>query len=100
MDAKFEEGWFTDPYGRHDARWLSQGTPTSLVRDGTTEGNDPPPEEKPQFEPQPIEVESDVSASEEMRRADDWQADRGSEVGRIFDAETADIASLNYPPNV
>ena len=27
------EGWFTDPYGIHEARWLSAGEPTQLVRD-------------------------------------------------------------------
>ena len=100
MDPKFEEGWFTDPYGIHDARWLSEGTATALVRDGELEGNDPPPDEPPRFEPQPIEVASDVSAEDEMRRADDWKPDRGSEVSRIFDVETANIASLNEPPNV
>ena len=35
------EGWYTDPFARHEARWMSQGTPTSLVRDGTVEGSDP-----------------------------------------------------------
>ena len=99
MDPKFEEGWFTDPYGRHEARWLSEGTATGLVRDGGVEGNDPAPDGPPPFEPQPIEVESEVSAAEEMRRADDWKGDRGSEVDRIFDVETANIASLNEPPH-
>lgn len=37
-------GWFKDPYGRHEARWMSGSTPTSLVRDGTVESTDPPPE--------------------------------------------------------
>ena len=27
------EGWFTDPFGRHQARWLSLGIPTKLVRE-------------------------------------------------------------------
>jgi hypothetical protein len=35
------EGWYTDPFARHEARWMSQGTPTSLVRDGHVEGSDP-----------------------------------------------------------
>jgi hypothetical protein len=35
------EGWYTDPYTRHEARWMSDGTPTSRVRDGRTEGFDP-----------------------------------------------------------
>lgn len=32
-----------DPYGVHEARWISAGTPTALVRDGDIESQDPPP---------------------------------------------------------
>jgi hypothetical protein len=35
------EDWFTDPFGRHETRWMSFGTPTSRVRDGHIEGTDP-----------------------------------------------------------
>ena len=35
------EDWYTDPFGRHEARWMSHGTPTSLVRNGRTESIDP-----------------------------------------------------------
>ncbi len=35
------EGWYTDPFDRHEARWMSRGTPTSLVRDGQAESIDP-----------------------------------------------------------
>jgi hypothetical protein len=38
-------GWFDDPYGRHEARWMSDGWPTSLVRDGTVEKTDPLPDQ-------------------------------------------------------
>jgi hypothetical protein len=38
-----EEGWHVDPFGHHEARWISDGTPTDLVRDGRTESKDPPP---------------------------------------------------------
>ncbi len=38
------QGWYVDPYGIHDHRWFSQGTPTALVRDGRTESQDPPPD--------------------------------------------------------
>jgi hypothetical protein len=37
------EGWYLDPYGRHEARWFSAGSPTALVRDGASESQDPPP---------------------------------------------------------
>jgi hypothetical protein len=38
------EGWFKDPFAVHDARWFSAGTPTDLVKDGSTEMSDPPPD--------------------------------------------------------
>jgi hypothetical protein len=41
MWMKRWEGWFTDPYERHELRWMSQGTPSSLVRDGYIEDSDP-----------------------------------------------------------
>ncbi len=46
-DRGFEEGWFTDPYGRHEARWLSDGVPTRLVRDQGDESYDDPPPDAP-----------------------------------------------------
>lgn len=39
------EGWYQDPYGRHEARWISDGEPTKLVRDGVRESYDSPPED-------------------------------------------------------
>jgi hypothetical protein len=38
------EGWYADPYRRHRARWFSNGTPTALVSNGTSESSDPPPD--------------------------------------------------------
>jgi len=38
------EGWYRDPFGVHEDRWMSQGQPTKLVRDGGTESYDPPPD--------------------------------------------------------
>jgi hypothetical protein len=37
------QGWYTDPFGRHAARWFSDGRPTALVRDDGVDSNDPPP---------------------------------------------------------
>jgi len=38
------EGWYVDPFGKHAARWFSDGTPTALVRDagGVTSQEEPP----------------------------------------------------------
>ncbi len=37
------QGWYVDPWLRHQARYFSNGQPTSLVRDGDHESTDPPP---------------------------------------------------------
>jgi len=38
------EGWYKDPFGKHAARWFSDGAPTALVRDagGVTSQDEPP----------------------------------------------------------
>jgi hypothetical protein len=36
-------GWFQDPYHVHEARYVSDGKPTKLVRDGRIESYDPRP---------------------------------------------------------
>jgi hypothetical protein len=41
------QGWYPDPYGRHDDRWFSDGKPTRLVRDQGSESYDEPPLEYP-----------------------------------------------------
>jgi hypothetical protein len=38
------QGWYLDPFRRHEDRWFSDGAPTALVRDDGREANDPPPE--------------------------------------------------------
>jgi len=70
------EGWYTDPFELHEARWMSQGTPTHLVRDDGVEGNDPPPNEP--FKVTPVGVSADSNGScnpHDMRRADDAERD-------------------------
>jgi hypothetical protein len=67
------EGWYTDPYERHESRWMSQGTPTRLVRDGTVEGNDPVADEPFKVTPVRIEGEGLYDASD-LLRADDAEA--------------------------
>jgi len=64
------EGWYTDPFERHEARWMSQGTPTSLVRDGKVEGSDPVADEPFKVTPTRIEGEGPHDGSDQ-RRADD-----------------------------
>jgi hypothetical protein len=69
------EGWYTDPYQRHDARWMSQGSPTRLVRDGDTEGSDPMDDEP--FKVTPVRIESEgPHDGSDLRRADDAERER------------------------
>ena len=70
------EGWYRDPYGIHQDRWFSAGTPTSLVRDQGIEGHDDPPEYPP---PRPVaEIpEVDEFPADDLRRADEEEANNG-----------------------
>jgi hypothetical protein len=61
------EGWYTDPFERHEARWMSQGTPTSLVRDGTVEGSDPVANGPIKVTPVRIEGHPDEDGSDLLR---------------------------------
>ena len=69
------EGWYTDPFGRHEARWMSAGTPTKLVRDGGVESYDNPPDEEPTRSPARIEADPATSYGGDLRRADDAERD-------------------------
>jgi hypothetical protein len=64
-----EEGWYVDPFGHHEARWISDGTPTGLVRDGRDESQDPPPEAPFSGTLQPL-ADASRSDSSDLRRAD------------------------------
>jgi len=73
------EGWYTDPFDRHEARWFSAGTPSRLVRDGAEESYDPPPNEPFRHQPEPIQ-QAQPSDGNDVLRAD--AAEEG-----IFDQE-------------
>jgi hypothetical protein len=99
-----DEGWFTDPWGRHDARWISLGRATDLVRDGHVEARDPPPNTAPTVTPAliPAEAPGQVGA-EDLRRADD--ADRETTYpGKLRDrfvdaAEEGFEGGISVPPD-
>jgi hypothetical protein len=65
------EGWYTDPYARHEARWISQGVATDLVRDGSVEGRDPAPDSPFAVTPIPCEESSTLTKGADLRRADE-----------------------------
>ncbi len=82
------EGWYTDPYAMHDARWMSQGSPTRLVRDGTVESYDDPPSEPYVRAPEPIEYPGSSDPAD-LRRADE------AEAGEPYDSAKARRAALD-----
>jgi hypothetical protein len=63
------EGWYLDPFGQHEARWFSDGDPTALVRDGSVEARDAPPDHPVAG---PLERwHSGDGRANDLRRADD-----------------------------
>jgi hypothetical protein len=72
MDKAYE-GWYSDPFARHEARWMSGGNPTHLVRDGETESNDPPPDAP--WKVTPVRIVSEVieEGPRDLLRADDLE---------------------------
>ncbi len=79
------EGWYLDPYGVHEARWISDGAPTALVRDGHVEAHDPPPD-RPVEGPLRAVAEQAPADGEDLRRADDAEADGPDARQALFDA--------------
>lgn len=65
------QGWCTDPYARHEARWFSQGVPRGLVRDGRKESQDLPPQGSPTVASSKIDVDTSSSFGSDLVRADD-----------------------------
>jgi hypothetical protein len=77
------EGWCTDPFGLHEARWLSDGVPTKLVRDNGVESYEDPPDEEWAVRPSLIvEEPQDVGReAEDLRRKMSEAAEFGATWG-------------------
>jgi hypothetical protein len=86
------EGWYTDPFGRHEARWLSAGAPTALVRDGAHESHDDPPDQEPSRLPERIVP---VGGPASTRRADDAQKE-SFDPQRAVDAGSRAIGAMRH----
>jgi hypothetical protein len=70
-----QEGWYTDPWGHHDARWMSDGVPSKLVRDGKAESFDDPPDSPPTQAWVPIEPPPGSMGAADTLRADGLEAE-------------------------
>ena len=68
------EGWYQDPYGSHEARWFSEGTPTALVRDAGVEAHDPPPADAGSRDVEPSELPEETGGPSDVLRADQAEA--------------------------
>ena len=66
-----EEGWYFDPYRRHEERWFSDGKPTALVRDKGLTSQDPPPEAPYVDEPKLVESASSQAENDLRRSAEE-----------------------------
>ena len=100
MSYETLEGWFTDPYELHEARWLSNGKPTKLVRDGHATSYEELPEGPFTRAPEPIESEGTAGPSD-LLRADDAESagtpmDAGGTYMRQMDAVWSDGAPLPW----
>jgi hypothetical protein len=79
------EGWYVDPFGVHGARWFSDGTPTALVRDGSTECRDAPPAIEFDGPLQAIAVDQNTDGSDLLRSdAEDAQEAPGDGAFQAF----------------
>ncbi len=70
MTTLIAEGWCSDPYGLHEARWLSAGTPTALVRDHGVEGRDPVPDGLAPWAAEPLDWGQKGLAGADLLRSD------------------------------
>jgi hypothetical protein len=69
-----QEGWYTDPWGHHEARWMSDGVPTKLVRDAGLESYDDPPDSAPSQAWVPIKAPLGSLSPADTLRADALEA--------------------------
>jgi len=74
-------GWCKDPFGTHELRWITRGTPSSLVRDAQVEANDPPPPDRQPTRPfVPVDT---MFGSDDPRRAGQSESGSGIDYGTI-----------------
>ncbi len=76
-------GWYVDPFGRHEARYVSGGKATSLVRDRGEESQDPPPSQSvPVTDLRPAESHDyDGETPERVFRGQNFESRWGGSAG-------------------
>jgi hypothetical protein len=89
VTVETEEGWYTDPFGLHEARWLSDGHPTKLVRDHGVESYDQIPDGPATQTPMRLEEDPEATDGADLRRAD------SAEGLQAYDVTTASLSALD-----
>ena len=103
------EGWFSDPYVRHEARWLSDRNATKLVRDGEVTSYDEPPSGPWIKTPERVEADPSSTEGSDLKRADEAQSGDAYDPRRakwaVYDQLAAqppsafDDVSRSWPPD-
>jgi hypothetical protein len=75
VETEEDEGWYTDPYGRHEARWMSMGRPTGLVRDAGVESHEDPPDSPPSHRAERVGPPQGSMTAADTLRADDAESE-------------------------
>lgn len=93
-----QEGWYTDPWGRHEARWMSAGVPSKLVRDRDVESYDEPPDSPPMHAWTPIEpLPGSVTAADTLR-ADAAEAEAMPSLAELSRREESAVITTGAHP--
>lgn len=85
MDQDLQSGWYTDPWELHQARWMSAGKPTKLVRDEGVESYDELPSAPPTHIPERI-AEPVSTRADDLLRADRPNDNPPSRINHPLDA--------------
>ena len=84
------EGWYRDPFKIHEARWFSDGTPTSLVRDAGVESRHEPPSTTYAGELELVPDSLANTADVPIHPEDADQDATGERIAEIFEATGGD----------
>jgi len=82
MTITITEGWCTDPFELHEARWISAGTPTKLVRDGAIESYEPVPTSLATAAPIPLHALAGAANGADLLRSDRAVRDQRAAMNR------------------
>ena len=82
MAITMTEGWCTDPFELHEARWISAGTPTKLVRDGAVEAYEAVPDTATTAPAIPLHDRTAAAHGADLLRSDRVVRDQRSAMNR------------------